>query len=91
MWAVVKSILAKLLELGLFLWRHKQQELEELADEVKTLRQAGEDAAAAQQRQEELTDYKKKSTEEVREAENQLREESSRVECVDLVDLINGE
>lgn len=82
MWTVIKSILFRLIDLGLFLWKNRQQQIEGLAADVKSLGQA----EAIEQK---LTDLEKQSMEDLRSKEKQLIEDSNHVDCTDLVDIIN--
>lgn len=89
MWTVIKSILWKLVELGLFLWKNKQQQIEDIANDVKSLSQAETDEELAAKHKTQLTKHEKESMEDLRKREKQLVEDSSNAERTDLVDLIN--
>jgi len=91
MWTVIKSILFRLVELGLFLWRNKQQQVKDLAADVRSLGQAEEDEKKLKEAQQKLEKHKKKSVDDVRNQEKQLIEDSNHVDRSDLVDIINSD
>lgn len=91
MWTVIKSILFRLVELGLFLWRNKQQQIKDLAQDVRSLGQAEADEKALKEAQQKLTEHKKTSADDVRNQEKQLIEDSNHVDRSDLVDIINSD
>jgi nitrogen fixation-related uncharacterized protein len=91
MWTVIKSILFRLVELGLFLWRNKQQQIKDLAQDVRSLGQAKEDEKKLKEAQQKLEKHKKTSVEDIRNREKQLIEDSNHVDRSDLVDIINSD